>query len=220
MRTRAPIRRFVSSSLDIFLGAIAMPAPSRAKPFDFDPNKLPKDILESLGFLVAAAAQTENVLEMVLAAILKLEAPYSLAVTTHMNAPLLDHAIRSASQIRIDDLDVLDKIDDLLDAIGDAFAKRNDYVHGQIGSDPDTAKLVLTKIKARGQLEAESIPITSKQIRDDANLVLQSGLALLAFVANLGFLPLFPDQPIYRAHKTKAARKKRRKEILASTKKA
>jgi hypothetical protein len=188
--------------------------PGLKRPFDFDPKKLPKDILEALGFLVAASAQTENVLEMVLGSLLKLEAPYSIAVTTHMNAPLLDHAIRSAAQIRIDDLDALDKIDDLLDAVDDAFTNRNNYVHGQIGLHPDTGECVLTKIKARGEVEAEWAPIASKKIIDGAELVLQSGLNLLAFVANLGFTPLFPEKPPLRAHKSKAARKKRRKALL------
>jgi hypothetical protein len=186
-----------------------------SKVFDFDPKKLPKDILEALGFLVAASAQTENVLEMVLGSLLKLEVPYNIAVTTHMNAPLLDHAIRSAAQIRIDSLDALDKLDDLLDAVSAAFAKRNEYVHGQIGIDPSVG-CVLTTIKARGEVDADWIPITSKQIAADAEMVLQSGLNLLSFIAWLGFEAIFPDKPPMRTHKSKAARKKRRKELLRS----
>jgi hypothetical protein len=58
------------------------------KEYDFDPNNLPREILEAIGLVAACSAQTESVVEMGIGGCAGLEADYSVAITTHMNAPL------------------------------------------------------------------------------------------------------------------------------------
>jgi hypothetical protein len=210
MRTSAPIRRLVFSIS--FFGADAMKPPHKF--YDFDPTNLPADILQALGFLLACSAQTEYAVEMAMAAILGIEAHYSAAITAHMSAPLLDNSLRAVAQIRIDDLDALDRLDELLDAVNEALTKRNSYVHGNIGRERDTNQCFLIRIEARGQLEGDSTPISVNNIKSDAHFILDTGLDLIQFTTSLGFGLRFPASPPNRAHKSKAARKKRRKELL------
>ena len=47
---------------------------------DFDPRKLPQDILAAIGLVSAASAQTEAVVEMGIGGCLGIEVDYSMAV--------------------------------------------------------------------------------------------------------------------------------------------
>jgi hypothetical protein len=186
--------------------------------FDFDPTALPAEILQALGFLVACSAQTEGIIQTAICGCLGVTALYGPAITAHMTAPLRDNVLRSVAQIRIDDLDTLDELDDILDGIKTAIAKRNLYVHGTIGRDEATGQFCVTRIESRGEVDSEAIPTSAKQIRDDATEILQCGLRLISFLMKYELSPRFPTAPIYRGHKSKTARKKRRKELLRSGK--
>jgi hypothetical protein len=165
-----------------------------------------------------SSSQTENIVQLAISACLGVEAHYSAAVTTHMTAPLRDHVLRSVAQIRIDNLDALDDLDNLLDNINSAFTKRNLYVHHALARDYDTNQCFIAKTESRGQLESELIPVTVDQIKADADIIREAGLNLMTFLQRNGLELRFPAQPVYRGHKTKAARKKRRKELLRSRK--
>lgn len=183
--------------------------------FDFDPLKLTADILEALGLIVAASAQTESIIEMAICGCLKVSAMYGPPITAHMNGPLRDNVLRSVAQITIDNLDDLDELDQLLDNINTAIAKRNLYVHNSIGRDKATTdKFYIAKIESRGELDTAAIPVSAQQIKDDANAILQSGLRLMDFLMARDLLAKFPATIPEREHKSKAARKKRRKELL------
>jgi hypothetical protein len=182
--------------------------------FDYDPRNLPQDILAAIGLVTAASAQTEGVVQQAIAACLKIEADYGLAVTTHMAAPLRDQVLRAVAEIRIDDLDQLDRLDELLDDINAAFGKRNEYVHHAWCRHPDTGQVFTAKITARGSVDAELIPMSVDQIKRDASFVYDAGMALMKFLMRHKLSLTFPPARRERAHKTKAARKKRRKDML------
>lgn len=181
---------------------------------DFDPRSLPRDILEAIGLVATCSAQTESVVEMGIGGCLGLEVDYSYAVTTHMNAPLRDHVLRAAAELKIDDLDDLDKLDELLDQIKIAFSKRNDYLHNTWFRDPATGNCFAAKYTARGSVDVELIPMTADKIKADAIFIYDAGMKLMGFLRARNLLSPFPSRRRERAHKTKAARKKRREALL------
>jgi hypothetical protein len=184
------------------------------KEYDFDPRNLPQRVLAAIGLVTAASAQTEHVVEMGIGGCLGITVEYSAAVTTHMAAPLRDHVLRAAAEIRIDNLDDLDELDQLLDEINEAFAKRNAYVHHSWCRDPRTGAVYTVKTVARGRVESDLIPMTVNQIKQDAAFIHLAGMNLMAFLGERNLLPPFPTELRPRGHKSKAARKKRRKDKL------
>jgi hypothetical protein len=97
---------------------------------DFTPHLLPQELLAALGLMAAAAAQTEDIIEMAIAGILGIDGERGYAVTCHMSAPLRASVLKSAAEIRFDNPAVLDELDILLDRIKLAQGYRNDMLHG------------------------------------------------------------------------------------------
>ena len=97
--------------------------------YDFDPRNLPQDLLAAMGLMTTCAAYTESCVDEAIAGCLGVDYEYGQAVTTHMTIPLRFNVLKSAAEIRIDDLDALDELDVLLDRLDEAFNKRNAVVH-------------------------------------------------------------------------------------------
>lgn len=208
MRTRAPIKRLVSSTLSVFF---AMPD---HKIYEFNPLKLPPEYLQSIGLVSAASAHTEAVVNMAIGGCLCIDVEYNAAVTTHMSAPMRDNVLRAAAEIRIDSVDALDMLDEILDGVNEGFRKRNAYVHHSWCSDPETGQVFTVKQEARGSVDSELIPVTVDKIKEDAAFIYEAGISLMRFITLHKLFPTFPSQLRPRGHKTKAARKKRRKDFL------
>lgn len=185
--------------------------------FDFYPRNLPKDILEAIGLVAACSAQTESIVQMGIGGCLGLDAEYSVAVTTHMSAPMRDQTLRAAAEIRIESLDDLDKLDVLLDAVNTACANRNDYLHHTWCRDPKTGNCFTTRISARGSVNIELKPISVTKIAKDAIAIYDAGMSLMQFLGPRDLLPPIPSVRRPRDHKTKPARKKRREMALKAT---
>ena len=58
--------------------------------------------------------------------------------------------------------------------------------------------------------------MTAKKITDDAATIYDAGMDLMRFLSARNLLSPFPAARRERAHKTKTARKKRRKDLLAA----
>lgn len=129
-----------------------------------------------------------------------------------MTLPLKFSVLRSAAEIRIDNLDDLDELGKLLDGIDTALGKRHTLAHDRLFRDPETNQLFRVKHVARTRLEGTLAPITIDGIRADANSIYEAGLALMTFIAERDLLPPVPTQLRPRDHKSKSARKKRRKQ--------
>ena len=184
------------------------------KIYDFDPRNLPYDLLAAIGLMTTSAAQTEGIIEMAIAGCAGIDAEYGMAVTTHMTSPLRDSVLRSVAEIRIDDLDALDELDKLLDAINDALIKRNAVVHHTWCRDTKTGKTFTVKETARTRLESELLPMSVDQVKRDALFVYEAGINLLTFLIRHKLTPkAMTFRP--RGHKSKAARKKRREIMLS-----
>jgi hypothetical protein len=181
--------------------------------FDFDPFKLPPEYLRAIGLVSVAWAQTEEAHEQLIGAILGLNVLYAAAVTTHMTGPLRDHVLRSAAEIRIDDLDVLDELDVLLDRFKEAVEKRNPIAHQSWCTHPATGQVYRLYQTARGSIDTGLVAVSVKELLEDAVFIHQIAMDIVSFQTNHGFAPIFPPTRIERAHKTKAARKARRKKL-------
>ncbi len=179
---------------------------------DFNPYNLPREALAAIGLAAACSSQTETIVEMGIAGCAGVDVEYGAAITTHMSAPLRDHVLRALAEIKLDDLDALDELDAILDHINkEVWPKRNAIVHDNWCTDEDTGQLTRARTTARGSVDAESIPVTIDEIEADALVIYEAGMKLLTFLGKHNLIASFPAQPRPRAHKTKAARKKRRK---------
>jgi len=180
--------------------------------FDFDPHHLPDEILKALGLVAACSAQTEDVVQMGIASVLGVDIEKGTAITAHLNAQLRDNLFRSAAEIAIDNLDHLDELDKLLDEVADASKRRNEYLHYSIYHVPKTGRCFLTKKSARGSVQVTIREITAEEIVRDAERIYIAGLNLMAFYGKAGLDDIdIPECRLDRSHKTRAARKARRK---------
>ncbi len=177
--------------------------------YDFDPRNLPPEFLNAIGLAVAGFAQTEKIIELAIAGCLGVDAEYGAALTTHMPGPLRFSVLRSVAEIRIGDLNVLDELDNHLEELETASNKRNSIIHNQWYRDSETGNVFTVKEKARTRYEMELIPMTIDSVKGDALFIYQTGMNFMAFLTKNGLLPSLPSGRT-RAHKSKAARKRRR----------
>jgi hypothetical protein len=160
--------------------------------------------------MTTSAAYTESCVDEAIAGCLGVDYEYGQAVTTHMTMPLRFSVLKSAAEIRIDDVDALDRLDDLVDRIERAFEKRNAIVHHVWCRDPKTGDAFMVKETARQRVEIEAIPMSADQVNRDALLIYDAGIELYEFLKAHNLLPPFPTAPRPRWHKSKEERKKRR----------
>jgi hypothetical protein len=179
------------------------------KEYDFAPQNLPEKLLAAIGYMTTSAAQTESIVEMAIHCFLDIDVEYGKAITTHMAMPLRFSALRAAAEIRIDDLDVLDTLDEVLEKVEEAFKKRNAVVHHTWCRDPESNEIFTVKDTARTSVRTDLIPMTIQAVEEDAFFVYEAGMALMSFLQTYGFRLKFPPANRYRGHKSEAARKKR-----------
>lgn len=176
---------------------------------DFNPYKLPKKLLAAIGLAITSCAQTDNIIQEAIAGCMGTDFDYGLSVTTHMANPIRDHALRSVAEIRIDDCDALDLLDEILDRIVLAWTKRNSIAHDSWATDKD-GNIYLVSARSRGSLKMESVPKTVAEVEEDAKFIYSVGMELEAFLTLHNLHSRFPNPPRSRAHKSKAERRKRR----------
>lgn len=186
--------------------------------YDFDPRNLPQELLAAIGMMTASAAQTESVVEDAIAGCLGVDSEYGAATTTHMAMPLRFSVLRSVAEIRIDDLDDLDELDALLELIEESFNKRNAVVHHAWCRDPETNKIFTVRTTSRARFEIQLIEMSVNHVKRDALFVYRAGMELQTFLSSRSLLPSLPPEGRLRGHKSKAARKARRKKLLRNGK--
>ena len=176
--------------------------------YDFDPRNLPQDLLAAIGLMTTSAAHTESCVDEAIAGCLGIDYEFGQAVTTHMTMPLRFDVLRSAAELRIDDLDALDALDVLLGRLKEAFTKRNAVVHHMWCRDPKTDDAFMVKETARQRVDIEAILMSADQVKDDALFVYDAGMDLFWFLKAHNLLPPFPTA--LRPRKSKEERKKHR----------
>jgi hypothetical protein len=181
--------------------------------YDFDPRNLPQEYLTAIGVAVTSSAQTESVIELAIAGCLGVDQEYGAAITTHMAAPLRFSALRALAEIKIDNLDALDELDDLLVEAETAGVKRNAIAHHSWCRDPKTGEVFTVKEVARTSYAMDLIPMPIDAVKADAEFIYEIGMKLMVFINKHGVMP--SNSPLRnRFHKTKPERKKRRKALF------
>ncbi|MGF1454436.1 MAG: hypothetical protein ACFB6R_03560 [Alphaproteobacteria bacterium] len=151
--------------------------------YDFDPNNLPTELLQAVGLLVAASSQTESIVGHFISAILGIDDAESISLTAHMSNPLKDQIARALIELNATNSDTVDQVDDLLDAINEAYERRNITVHNSFARDPETNEVFSFREIARGSTRIELKPISVDQIKEDAALIYKTGINLQRFMA-------------------------------------
>jgi hypothetical protein len=182
--------------------------------YDFEPQNLPQELLAAVGLMTASAAQTESIVEAAIQGCLGVDFEYGMAVTTHMAMPQKFSALKSSAEIRIDDLDTLDELDDIIAELEKAFDLRNSVVHHTWCRDQKTDEIFIVKTSARKSVKMDLVPLTIDDVKRDALIVYTVGMKLMTFLIRNNLLPPIPETPRPRDHKSASARKKRREDML------
>lgn len=181
---------------------------------DFNPYSLPANILRAIGLVTTAAGQTEDAIDQLIAGCLGIDFEYGMSVTLHMTMPQRFSVVRAAAEIRLDDLNALDELDDLVDRAEKAYERRNSVVHHQWCIEPKTGHVFVIKESARKRVESNVLHMTSPMVEEIASEIYQVGLAIYLFAKNHSLLLPIPSNPRPRHHKSRTERKKRRAALL------
>jgi len=178
--------------------------------FDFDPNNLPPEYLRAVGLVAMASAQTESIMQDLIGGLLGIDNIESLALAAHMPAPLKDHVARALIEMNATASVYVDLLDELLDAVNEALAKRNVIVHNPLLRHPETGEIFSHRLKARGSLQLELRPIKVEEMEQDAALIYEAGLALIQFMGAFGVASSIRTRPLWEPlDRSKKARAKR-----------
>lgn len=179
--------------------------------YDFDPRNLPPEMLQAVGLVVASAAQTESVVQDFICGLLGIDMFVGRALTNQMSARLKDQVSRAIAELNGPSVSEVDRIDDLLDAINAAYAKRNAIVHGALCQHPATGEVLSYREQSRGSYRMSLQPVTAAAFENDALLIYEAGMNLMRFMTSRGIVPRNRTRdlhaPIDRRQKARAERR-------------
>lgn len=182
--------------------------------YDFDPRNLPPEMLRAVGLVATAASQTESITQDFISGLLGIDQFEGRALTTHMSAPLKDHIARAIAELNGPSMSEVDEIDDTLDRINAAIAKRNVIVHNALCRHPDTGEIFSFREQARGSLRISLQPVTAAEFEKDALLIYEAGMDLMRFMVSRGIAPRARSRPLHAPiNRGQKARTKRRNAI-------
>jgi hypothetical protein len=182
--------------------------------YDFDPRNIPNEYLRAIGLVAMASAQTESTMQDFIGAILHIDNIETLALTTHMTVPMKEQVARTVIELNAASAAVVDEVDDILDRIRDALAKRNVMIHSPLCRHPHTEEVSSQRLSARGTIDFELRPISVKEIEDVAEEIYDAGMDLMRFMmaAQIGPLerPHQLRQPLPRSKKARESRRQQK----------
>jgi hypothetical protein len=181
--------------------------------YDFDPNNLPPEYLSAIGLVVASASQTDHVMRDFIGSYLGVDMAESLALGAHMSTPMKDDVIRSLVELNAACASDVDDLDDILDRVREATARRNSIAHNAFARHPETGEVFSLKERARGSLQVELKPVTVAEMNEIAAEVYASGMALMDYMMARGIGPREREKPLREPlNRGKKARQARRDE--------
>lgn len=179
--------------------------------YDFDPNNLPPDYLAAIGLVVASASQTDHVMRDFIGSYLGIDIAESLALGAHMSTPMKDDIIRALVELNAPRACDVDELDDILDRVREATARRNSVAHNAFAKHPDTGQVFSLRERARGSLQVEMVPIEVAELKEIAAEVYAAGIALMEYMIARGIGPrerMKPlREPLNRGRKARKARR-------------
>jgi len=156
--------------------------------YDFNPQSLPPELLQNIGFVAMAAAQLDANLQDLIAGLLDADIIEAKALALHMAAPLKDQVIRSLIGLNAASAEAIDEADELMDRVKDALDRRNVIVHNSIVARPD-GSFWSVREKSRGDVVAELQPILAESIEEDAALIYRVSIEVIKFMQAYGISP-------------------------------
>jgi hypothetical protein len=162
--------------------------------YDFNPQSLPLELLQNIGFVAMAAAQLEAAVQDLIGALLGADGIETKALTLHMAAPLKDQVVRSLVGINAMSAETIDETDELMDRVKDALERRNVVLHNSIIKHPDGTLWSLRE-RSRGELQVELSPIDVESIKEDAALIYHVSIQVIQFMNAYGIAPKNRTRP-------------------------
>ena len=179
--------------------------------YDFDPNNLPPDYLAAIGLVVASASQTDHIMRDFIGSYLGVDIAESLALGAHMSTPMKDDIIRALVELNALCASDVDDLDDILDRVREATARRNAVAHNAFARHPETGQVFSLRERARGSLQVDMKPIQAAELNLIAAEVYASGTALMEYMMVRGIGLRNREQPIReplnRGRKARQARR-------------
>ena len=179
--------------------------------YDFNPNNLPPEYLAAIGLVVASASQTDHVMRDFIGSYLGIDMAESLALGAHMSTPMKDDIIRALVELNAPRASDVDDLDDILDRVREATARRNAVAHNAFARHPDTGQIFSLRERARGSLQVDLKPIEVAELKEVATEMYASGMALMEYMMARGIGPRGRDKPLHeplnRGRKARQARR-------------
>ena len=183
--------------------------------YDYEPGNLPPEFLQALGMVTAAGAHTESIVQRFIGGLLAVDEIEFHAVTTEMSAQLMDKVARSLIALNAPSAEIIDRVDDLLDAVNRATERRNILVHSSYCRHPETGAVYRVKFKARGKLEAKPELVDIPDIRRQGAEIYRAGLDLMQFICDHELHPRNRVRPLYEEIDRKPKARKERQAARA-----
>ena len=181
--------------------------------YDFDPNHLPAEYLAAIGLVVASASQTDHVMRDFIGSYLGIDLAETIALGAHMSTPMKDDIVRALIELNAPHASEVDDLDDILDRIRDATARRNSVAHNAFAMHPETRQIFTMRERARGSLQVEFTPIEVAELNEIAYEVYSAGMALQEYMTQRGIEPRLREKPIHEPlNRKRTARKTRREQ--------
>ena len=178
--------------------------------YDFDPRNLPPELLQAIGLVATAAAQTEATLQDLIGGLLGLDNVQTLALTAQLSGMMKDHIGRALSELGAPTVAEVDALDNLLDRVNSAMEKRNTLLHNQLYRHPETGEVSSMRTSARGSLQMKLTPLVIADVERDAAEIYDAGIAVMEFMMQRGIVPRIRNapmrEPINRSRKARAER--------------
>lgn len=179
--------------------------------YDFNPNNLPPEYLAAIGLVVASASQTDHVMRDFVGSYLGIDMAESLALGAHMSTPMKDDIIRSLVELNAPRACDIDDLDDILDRIREATARRNAVAHNAFAVHPETGQVFSLRERARGSLQVDMTPIEVGELHEIAAEVYAAGMSLMDYMIARGIGPRERERPLHeplnRGRKARQARR-------------
>ena len=146
--------------------------------FEFDPRKLPADILQAVGLVIAASEQADETLNLCIESLLGISLPLRHAVTAQIGQPNRISILRSIAKETVAP-PLLQNLEAAIDSVEKTAELRNKVAHRAMFIDRETGGVFAWKVTARRGVKSEVEPITAAAIRATADTILAAGDALM-----------------------------------------
>lgn len=164
------------------------------KTYDFAPDRLPSELLQSLGYVSAAAAQAEFCINAAIAGVVGLNELVGMSVTTHMSMPMRFQALRSGGHMRWGrDDPTMKALEELIVGLEAAFEQRNKFVHGSWAVDPVDGSTHLIRQSARKSVQMARQAVGWEVVRAAGDRLTELGHEVMGLTIQAGLEVPPPD---------------------------